>query len=336
VSFSSGVKEELSRFEERHPCCRKSELAALLRVGLSIRRVGGVSRLLFISENALLSRHVFSVVKELYHSGPEVVMLKTHRFRDHAVYRLDFSAMVSPSGAAGLLSDCGIMATAESHAATGEAHEGLSLRSSVEPQVLSFLPWKAKSRCCRRAYLRGCFLAGGSISDPDRSYHLEISFPNRMLFDEFHQLLLEYGIAARDIVRKGHLMAYLKEGQEIVDFLNITGAHGSLMQLENIRIMKDMRNQVNRIVNCETANLEKTVNASFRQMDSIQYLETHVGLDSLPDGLRDVARLRLAHSEVSLQELGEMLSPGLTKSGVNHRLRKLERMADELRTKNGE
>lgn len=312
MSFSSNVKEELSRFEERHPCCRRSELAALLRNGLSIRRVDGENRLLFVSENALLSRHVFSIVKELYQSGPEVLMLKTHRFRDHAVYRLDFSDMIATTEKGTLLRDCGIVA---------------------EAGALTFLPWKAKARCCRRAYLRGCFLAGGSISDPDRSYHLEISFPNRMLFEEFRALLMEFGIEARDIIRKGHLLAYLKEGQEIVDFLNITGAHGALMQLENIRIMKDVRNQVNRIVNCETANLEKTVNASFRQIDSIRYLEAHLGLDSLPDGLREIARLRLAHSEVSLQELGEMLSPVLTKSGVNHRLRKLERMATQMREK---
>lgn len=312
MSFSSNVKEELSRFEERHPCCRRSELAALLRNGLSIRRVDGENRLLFVSENALLSRHVFSIVKELYQSGPEVLMLKTHRFRDHAIYRLDFSDMIVSSEKGTLLRDCGIVAEADR---------------------LTFLPWKAKARCCRRAYLRGCFLAGGSISDPDRSYHLEISFPNRMLFEEFRSLLMEFGIEARDIIRKGHLLAYLKEGQDIVDFLNIAGAHGALMQLENIRIMKDVRNQVNRIVNCETANLEKTVNASFRQIDSIRYLEAHLGLDSLPDGLREIARLRLAHSEVSLQELGEMLSPVLTKSGVNHRLRKLERMAAQMREK---
>ena len=300
--------------EEPHPCCRRSELAAMLRSGLTPRRVAGVTRLLFVSENAALSRHVFSSVKELYHSGPEVVMLKTHRFRDHAVYRLDFSALASESEQHGLLHDIGIR---------------------VSDGRLSFLPWKPKNRCCRRAFLRGCFLATGSISDPDRSYHLEVSFPEPMLLAEFQEVLREYGIEARDIVRKGHLLAYLKEGQEIVDFLNIAGAHGSLMQLENIRIMKDMRNQVNRIVNCETANLEKTVNASFRQIEQIRYLESHVGLDSLPDGLRDIARLRLEHSEVSLQELGEMLYPVLTKSGVNHRLRKLERMAEQEREKRG-
>ncbi len=312
MSFSSSVKEEISRMEEAHPCCRKSELIAMLRCGLCLRRVADQTRLLFVSENAALSRHVFSAVKELYKSGPEVVMLKTHRFHDHAVYRLDFSALTAEYDRKGLLHNCGII---------------------VEGEQLHYLPWQPKSRCCRRAFLRGCFLACGSISDPDRSYHLEISVPHETVLGEFQSVLHEFGIDAKDIVRKGHLLAYLKEGQEIVDFLNIVGAHGSLMQLENIRIMKDMRNQVNRIVNCETANLEKTVNASFRQVDQIRFLDSHVGLDSLPDGLREVARLRLEHAEVSLQELGEMLNPVLTKSGVNHRLRKLEQLAAKEREK---
>ena len=312
MSFSSSVRDELSRVEEHHPCCRKSELAALLRGGLCLRRVSGQFRLLFVSEHAALLRHVFSTVKALYHSGPEVMVLKTHRFRDHAVYRLDFSALASGSDEKGLLHDCGI---------------------EVLEDKLHYLPWRPKAKCCRRAYLRGCFLATGSISDPDRSYHLEISFPDALLLSEFQSFLHEYGIDAKHIRRKGHLLAYLKEGQEIVDFLNIAGAHISLMQLENIRILKDVRNQVNRIVNCETANLEKTVNASFRQMEHIRYLDSHVGLDSLPDGLREVARLRLDHSEVSLQELGDMLNPVLTKSGVNHRLRKLEQLAMQEREK---
>ncbi len=268
--------------------------------------------LLFVSENAALSRYVFSAVKELVKSGPDVIMLKTHRFRDHAVYRLDFSALTAGADQKGLLHSCGIF---------------------VDGDQLRYLPWRPRSRCCRRTFLRGCFLAGGSISDPDRSYHLEVSFPEASLLADFQAVLHEFGIDAKDIVRKGHRLAYLKEGQEIVDFLNIAGAHTSLMQLENIRIMKDMRNQVNRIVNCETANLEKTVNASFRQMDGIRFLESHVGLDSLPDGLREIAQLRLDHTEVSLQELGEMLNPVLTKSGVNHRLRKLEQLAAKEREK---
>lgn len=140
----------------------------------------------------------------------------------------------------------------------------------------------------------------------------------------------DFGLQARSIQRKGHHLVYLKEGQEIVDFLNVTGAHSALLNLENIRIMKEMRNQVNRIVNCETANLSKTVDASIRQIESIRYIQEHAGLDSLPQNLYEIALLRLENPDVSLTELGKMLEPPLSKSGVNHRLRKIERMAESM------
>ncbi|MCX7772574.1 MAG: DNA-binding protein WhiA [Clostridia bacterium] len=310
MSFSLEVKNELSRIEETHDCCRKSELAGLIRAGLTIRMNKDKQRVLFITENAPLSRHLFSRVKELYHSGPEVIMLKTHRFRTHAVYRLDFTNFLQEASG-GLFYETGI---------------------DTEPQEdkLIYKPYMLKSRCCKRAYLRGGFLATGSISDPDRSYHLEISFPNRLLAEEYIHYLKEFGIESRHILRKGHYLVYLKEGQEIVDFLNVIGAHGSLMQLENIRIVKDMRNQVNRIVNCETANLEKTVNASCRQVENIVYIKEHLGLESLPDGLSEIARLRLENPDVSLLELGKMLNPPLSKSGVNHRLRKIDKIAEGI------
>lgn len=312
MSFSSVVKEELSRFEEHSSCCRRTELTAVLRAGLTIRSVAGVRKLLFISENAALARHIFSSVKLFHNHGPEVLFQKTHRFREHAVYQLDFSDMMDGATSDNFLADCGI---------------------TIAENGIEYKPWKPKTRCCRKAFLRGFYLATGSISDPDRSYHLEVSFQQRVMLEAFIGVLGEFGVEAKEIKRKGHLLAYLKEGQEIVDFLNITGAHTSLMKLENIRIMKEMRNQVNRLVNCETANLEKTVNASVRQIDGIRYLQSHLGLDALPDSLRETARIRLEHVEISLQEIGEMLNPVLTKSGVNHRLRKLEKMAETLKEK---
>jgi len=309
LSFSSIVKEELSRLSDTRICCKNSELSALLRSGLCFRNVDKNLKLMFISENALLARHLFSAVKESFHSVPEVVMQKTHRLKDHTIYQLDFTALSEGVGKTFLAVQYGIL---------------------IENGVIRYRPWQFKKRCCKRAYLRGCFLASGSVSDPDRAYHLEITFPDRILLLDFQQALAFYHIMAKDIERKGKFLAYLKEAQEIVDFLNIIGAHTALMKMENIRILKDVRNGVNRIVNCETANLEKTVNASIRQIDKIYYLADHIGLESLPDGLREVAMLRLQHSEVSIQELGEMLSPPLTKSGVNHRLRKLEQLADRV------
>lgn len=309
MSFSLEVKGELSRLEELDTCCKKHELAGLLRAGLSVRTQQGNRRIFFVTENAPLSRHVFSRVKELYHNIPEVMMLKTHRFRTHTIYRLEFTPLLSGENSE-LLKKTGIIVSAEG-------------------DKLDYEPLAIRSRCCKRAYLRGGFLATGSISDPDRSYHLEISLPTKLLADEYIRYLRDFGLEPRYILRKGHYLVYLKEGQEIVDFLNVIGAHNALMQLENIRIVKDMRNQVNRIVNCETANLEKTINASYRQVENIRYIKEHMGLESLPKGLYEIARLRLENPDVSLLELGKMLSPPLSKSGVNHRLRKIDKIAED-------
>lgn len=308
MSFSLEVKSELSRLEETDLSLKKHELAGLIRTGLTLRNFQGENTILFITENASLSRHIFSRVKELYYNTPEVIMLKTRRFRTHAIYQLEFTKLLEVE-TNGLLKKMGISV-------------------SDDGDKLIYEPYTIKNRTHKRAYLRGGFLATGSISDPDHSYHLEITFPNHLLAEEYMHYLKDFGINSRDIIRKGHYLVYLKEGQDIVDFLNVVGAHGALMQLENIRIFKDMRNQVNRIVNCETANIEKTVNASYRQVENINYIKEHMGLDSLPEGLCDIARLRLENPDVSLLDLGKMLHPPLSKSGVNHRLRKIDRIAE--------
>ena len=148
---------------------------------------------------------------------------------------------------------------------------------------------------------------------------------------QLQQLIRSFGPDAKIVERKNHYIVYIKEGAQIVDMLNIMEAHISLMNLENIRIVREMRNDVNRKVNCEAANINKTVNAAVRQMEDIHYLETVGSLDSLPEGLAEIAGLRLAHPDASLKELGEMLTPPVGKSGVNHRLRKISQLADKLR-----
>jgi DNA-binding transcriptional regulator WhiA len=193
----------------------------------------------------------------------------------------------------------------------------------------------SKKKCCKKAALRGAFLAGGSISDPEKLYHLEIFCKKPDMAAFLAEAMSAFGLAAKIIDRSEYHIVYLKESDSIVNFLNVTGAHRALMSLENIRIVKDMRNSVNRIVNCETANLEKTVAASVRQVDSILCIRENAGFDELPDGLREIAELRMANRESGLEELGQCLSPPLGKSGVNHRLRKLDSIARELRAGRG-
>ena len=188
-----------------------------------------------------------------------------------------------------------------------------------------------RQNCCRRAFIRGAFLAVGSVSDPEKSYHFEIVCTVPEKARQLQELLASYDVDAKVVLRKRHYVVYIKEGSQIVELLGLMGAHISLMQLENVRIVKEMRNSVNRKVNCETANLNKTVSAAVRQAEDIRYIQEKIGLDKLPMDLEETARLRLEHTEASLKELGDMLSPKVGKSGVNHRLRKLSQIADDLR-----
>ncbi len=188
-----------------------------------------------------------------------------------------------------------------------------------------------KNSCCKRAFLRGAFLGVGSISDPQKGYHLEFACTDEEKAKQLQEVMGFFDIESKIIFRKKYYVVYLKEGACIVDLLNVCEAPVSLMKLENLRILKEMRNSVNRRVNCETANIAKTVNAASRQMEDIEYLEVHYGFQNLPESLQQMAEIRLEHPDMSLKELGECFDPPIGKSGVNHRLRKLSELADKLR-----
>ncbi len=185
--------------------------------------------------------------------------------------------------------------------------------------------------CCKQAYLRGAFLASGSVTDPEKGYHLEIVCDTKRQSDILADIITSFDITPKTITRKKYYVVYIKDGSGIVDLLNVMGAHMSLMNMENVRILKDFRNTYNRKVNCEVANLNKTVSAAVKQIADIEYIINTKGLSSLPEGLRKLAELRIEYEEASLKELGDMMNPPLGKSGVNHRLRKISEIADELR-----
>ncbi len=198
------------------------------------------------------------------------------------------------------------------------------LQDGVSPLLL-------KNSCCKRAFLRGAFLCTGSMSDPQKSYHLEFVCDHEKQAQQIREVISSFELDAKIVKRKKYYVVYLKEGAGIVDLLNVMGAHLSLMNLENLRIEKEMRNSINRQVNCEAANITKTVNAASKQIEDILLLKQHYGLSNLPENLQEMAMVRLSHPESSLQELGGYLNPPVGKSGVNHRLRKLSEMADKIR-----
>lgn len=188
-----------------------------------------------------------------------------------------------------------------------------------------------QNTCCKRAFIRGAFLAGGSMSDPNKSYHFEIVCHTHEQAKQLQSVMQSFDTDAKIVERKGHHVVYLKEGSQIVDMLNVMEAYVALMNLENVRILKEVRNTINRKVNCETANINKTVNAAVKQVEDIELIRERIGLDNLPENLREMALLRLEYPEATLKELGNYLEPPVGKSGVNHRFRKLSAIAEDLK-----
>ncbi|MBB6177675.1 hypothetical protein HNQ82_002513 [Anoxybacillus tengchongensis] len=309
MSFASETKKELTSIEVKS-CCLKAELSALIRMNGSISFSNRRLLLNIQTENAAIARRIYTLLKKGYNVAVELLVRKKMRLKKNNVYIVRVV-----EGTSELLSDLKIM------------EEGFSFVRSISPELV-------QKKCCKRSYLRGAFLAGGSINNPETSsYHLEIF----SLYREHNESLCElmntaFYLHARTLERKKGFITYLKEAEKIAEFLSIIGAHQALLRFEDVRIVRDMRNSVNRLVNCETANLNKTIGAALRQVENIRYIDETIGLDQLPEKLREIAKLRIEYQDVTLKELGEMVSGGkISKSGINHRLRKLDEIAERLR-----
>lgn len=313
MTFSSITKNEISKIAITNKCCQLALLSALIKMTGTIQ-IHGINRIgiRLSTENASIARMLFSLLKNCFEINTRVVVRKNSHLKKNNNYTLYID---SEMGSQEILKATGILM---------EGDKALKLNHKVPHHLI-------KKSCCRKAYLRGVFLGGGSISDPEKTYHLELVTNNEDYAEDIKDLLNHYELGAKVVVRKGNYVVYIKEGEHIVNFLNIIGAHNALLSLENVRIYKEMRNNVNRIVNCETANLDKTLNAAMRQIENIIYIKDTMGLDKLPAGLAEIAELRLEYKEASLKELGEMMSPPIGKSGVNHRLRKLDQIAENIR-----
>ncbi|MEN6461486.1 MAG: DNA-binding protein WhiA, partial [Syntrophomonas sp.] len=284
------------------------EIAAMLAVSGSIIDGDGENLIVrAVTENAATARKMFTMVKQTYHLQSSVRMEKRRHFNRNKVYVVDTCFTAHD------LSVIKELALAD---------ENMQVRRQVAWHLLG-------KACCRRAYLRGLFLCRGFINRPSGDYHLELLVNDNRLAAETQKILARIGLEARISERKNTLLLYIKEGEKIVDFLRIVGASKALLDFENIRIIKSMRNNVNRQVNCETANLVKTVDASLRQTEIIEKLIAGKGVQGLPPGLRELAIIRIENPDSTLKELGTMLDPPLSKSGVAYRMRKLENLAKE-------
>ncbi len=310
MSFASEIKKELINIEA-DKCCYRAEIAAIIRMNAELS-VGKHSLTLDIqTENVAIARRIFILIKETYNYKIEILVRKNMRLKKNNIYIIRLKEKVT------------------------ELLETLNLSSEEEYISHVIYPESLALNCCKRAYLRGAFLARGSINNPETSsYHLEIFNFNPTHSAELLKLVNHFGLNAREVKRRNGYIVYLKEAEKITEFMSIIGAHNALFKFEDVRIIRDMRNSVNRLVNCETANLNKTISASVKQVENIKLIKNQLGLEVLSDQLRELAETRLKYPEVTLKEIGELI-PGetLSKSGVNHRFKRIEKMADELRGK---
>ncbi|MDO4490624.1 MAG: DNA-binding protein WhiA [Lachnospiraceae bacterium] len=317
MSFSGDVKEELCRQRSSARHCQIAELSAMILLCGSICiSARNEFQIRLRTESDSMAKKFFALVKRLFRADVEI-QIRKKKGRQGMLYTL-----LVPEHRQAVM----ILQAVRLLNSGGELEEEIPL---LHNPVL-------KKICCRRAFLRGAFLAAGSISDPNSSYHFEIVCDSEYNAEQLRELIRSLDVDAKTVKRKKYHVVYVKEGMQIVELLASMEARLALLEMENVRIVREMRGSVNRKVNCETANINKTVNAAVRQVEDIRYIQDTVGLNILPDNLDEIARIRLQYPEASLKELGQLLHPPVGKSGVNHRLRKLGELAEKLRMERGE
>lgn len=314
LTFSGRVKEELSRQWNEQKHCQIAEIAAIIsmcgKVTIDSRDRYAVK---VRTENISVARKCFTLLEKTFNIEAES-LVTINKSKGNTTY----TVVVKQHEDAMKLLQAARLVDGD-----GEISEEFSTSRNMI----------VHKSCCKRAFLRGAFLASGSMSHPEKSYHIEMVCASKAKAEQIQKLINSFGLDAKVILRKNSYVVYLKEGSQIVDLLNIMEAPIALMEMENVRILKEMRNSVNRKVNCETANINKTVSAAAKQAEDIRLIQKEIGLNKLPEGLQEIAELRLTYPDASLKELGEMLTEPLGKSGVNHRLRKLSELAEDIRNK---
>ncbi len=309
MSFTSEVKEELARIRTSRRCCSLAELSALFHLEGSLH-LHGTRRLVFHteSENAAVTRKMFNLLKELFSVTPEVRVERVPRLRGHNCYQLYLDGQNVPR----VLQELGL------------------LDDRLHP-VLGIPARLVRRRCCGISYLRGAFLGGGYVSRPEQPAHLEINTQHQEMSRDLKRLLVRYGVKAQVTGRRSMFTVYAKNRGDQVDFLALVGAFDAVLRLQSDAVLREIRENVNRRVNSETANLEKAVDAAQRQIRDIRIIENRLGLEALPGSLRAVAEARLNNPDVTLRELGSLIEPPLSKSAVYHRLLRLRSLAMNVR-----
>ena len=315
MSFSSQVKDELLRVKPEKHCCMLSELSALTQTCASLRLSGGGRvKVVYETENPALAKRIFLLLKRRMEITPQLEFNRHQRLGGRRL-----SILTVPEGDSMRLLVALRMI---------QQSEGGVVYKGVPRTALS-------RRCCRGAFVRASFLGAGSVTAPDQEYHLEFTAPGARA-EALQKMLEKSGIRSGVTVRRGTEIVYVRRGDDVVSCLALMGAHSALMEMENIRIRRDGRNQANRARNCDEANLKKQLSAGDRQARAIVAYSLRHSLGALPGELQELGRARMLHPEASLEELGQMLAKPVGKSGVNHRMRRLMAIITEDQTHDGD
>lgn len=313
MSFSTETKNELSRSVPEKKCCQLAEIAGFLRVSGSLRLAGGGKFKIVIStDNPAVARHYKKLIKEYFQVETELEVGEAPGPKKGRAYFLTIGPEMRSEQ---ILRETGILLVREGNNYISDGIYGDLI----------------KTKCCRKSYLRGIFMGSGSVSDPARSYHLEFVCASKNLATDLRKMINTFvDLSAKIVERKDKYVVYMKNSEYICDTLAIMGAHAQMLTFENVKIQKGMVNKAVRMTNCDTANTDRTLDASQRQIDNIRKIQEAMGLNRLPEKLQQAAKLRLEYPEASLVQLGEMMDPPMKKSGINNRFRKIEEIASKL------
>lgn len=306
MSFATETKNELSRVETEKKHCQLAEIAGFLRVNGSIGLVGmGKFKIVITTDNPAVARHYKKLIKEYFNVDMELLIVEAAALKKGHIYRLTIEPNMRSES---ILRETGILLVREGN-------------NFISDGIFDGI---IRNKCCRKAYLRGIFMGAGTVSDPDKSYHLEFVCHSENLAKDLKKLINTFvDLTAKIVKRKGRYVVYMKNSQYISDTLAIMGAHAKVLAFENVKIKKELLNETIRITNCDNANTDRAVDAAGKQITAIKKLKEKGLFEGLPKKLQEVAELRLENPDMSLTQLGEMLSPPLKKSGVNNRMKRI-------------
>lgn len=317
MSFSSETKKAVAKIMPEERCCMLAEIAGYARIKGALRLMGGGHMGVTLnSDDPAVIRSLKQLTALYFDADSEIEIVRGSMLKKEQSYRLIFDDERTGEK---ILRGTGMM----------KVKDGSNvLMDGLDQEVI-------RKTCCKRACLRGLFLAAGTVNDPEKGYHLELVCSDKVTAADVKKLMNFFSLKARITERRGSWIVYIKGSERVADFLKIIGANSQVFQLENVLALKSLRNRTNRISNCDNANLDRTVNAATRQSQDIRYIREHLGLENIPDKLRSAAELRISYPELSLGELAKLSDPPISKSGLNHRMSKLSELAGKLRRESG-